>query len=191
MTLSSFGMPIPEEFTLVTSGFVAYMGMNPDRFPPPAGGGDPVNVYTLSVIAFIAVLGSDFLIYSIGKYGEDRIRSTKIFGKLFTEQRYAKVKKFYDKYGAYSCGLFRFMPGIRFPGHMSCGFMNVPISRFLLIDGLAALVSVPTQVYFVAKYGKEILENFKTFKVAIFSIVALIVIYMVIQNKFLNKTGNE
>ncbi len=187
MTLSSFGLPIPEEFTLVTAGFVAYMGMNPTDFPPPAGGGSPINVYTLAVVAFVAVLGSDFLIYSLGRFWEDRIRATRLFKKIFTEQRYASVKKFYDKYGAYSCGLFRFMPGIRFPGHMSCGFMKVPVSKFLLIDGTAALLSVPTQIYFVAKYGKEILHNFKTFKVIIFSVVALIVLYMAIKHHLKKK----
>jgi membrane protein DedA with SNARE-associated domain len=190
MTLSSFGLPIPEEFTLVTAGFVAYMGMNPSEFPPPASGGSPVNVYTLCFVAFVAVLGSDFLIYSLGRFWEDKIRKTRLFKKIFTEQRYEQVKKFYDKYGAYSCGFFRFMPGIRFPGHMSCGFMNVPIRKFLLIDGAAALLSVPTQVYFVATYGKEILENFKTFKFVIFGVIAVVILYMVIKHKLKKRKYN-
>ena len=38
MIASSFGLPVPEEITLVSVGLVAYMGSRPDLFPPPTKG---------------------------------------------------------------------------------------------------------------------------------------------------------
>ena len=47
---------------------------------------------------------------------------------------------------------------------MSCGLLGIPVWKFVLIDGLAALISVPTQVYFVATYGEVILDKLAEFK---------------------------
>ena len=35
MLLSSVGFPLPEEVTLVSVGVLAFMGANPEHFPPP------------------------------------------------------------------------------------------------------------------------------------------------------------
>lgn len=69
MYASSFGVPIPEELTLVTVGFLVYLGMNPQLYPMSAGG-EPLNVHITAVVCFAAVLSSDFLVYCIGRrYG--------------------------------------------------------------------------------------------------------------------------
>lgn len=60
--------------------------------------------------------------------------------------------------------IFRFTPGVRFPGHLSCGMMGISAWTFLAADGLAALISVPTQVYLFAHYGEVILSTIKTIK---------------------------
>lgn len=60
--------------------------------------------------------------------------------------------------------IFRFTPGVRFPGHLSCGMMGISPWTFLAADGLAALISVPTQVYLFAHYGEVILSTIKQVK---------------------------
>ena len=176
MTASSFGLPIPEEVTLVSAGLIAYMARHPDIFPPPTPDAVGVNLTLLSVICFIAVLGSDFLIYTIGRLFGDRIIETKFFKRNVGEKRFQKIDKLYQKYGYWASGLFRFLPGVRFPGHMSCGFMKVPVHRFLAVDGAAALLSVPTQVVLVAFYGEVILSKIKQFKIIAAEVIAVIVL---------------
>jgi membrane protein DedA with SNARE-associated domain len=68
MLASSFGFPVPEELVLISSGLVAYLGKNPEQFPPPYPGAQPVEMWTLMGVCFLAVFFSDFLVYSIGKY---------------------------------------------------------------------------------------------------------------------------
>ena len=55
--------------------------------------------------------------------------------------------------------------------------MGVSAWRFLLVDGTAALLSVPTQVVLVSIYGKEIIETFReyTFAFVGVAIVAFII----------------
>lgn len=165
MTASSFGLPIPEEMTLVSAGLVAYMASHPAKFPPPTPDAHGVNLYVLCLVCFLAVIGSDILIYFLGKIFGRRIVQTKFFMNRIGEERFEKINNIFKKYSYWACGLFRFTPGVRFPGHLSCGLMGIPLWKFVMVDGTAALISVPTQVYLVATYGEVILEKIKEFKI--------------------------
>ncbi len=174
MLMSSFGLPLPEEIVLISTGFACYMGMHPNIYPPPYPGAHPLNVYTAAGICFISVISTDLVIFILGK----------LFGKALFErkfmQRYkpkfSKVFKWVEKYGHWACGIFRFTPGLRFPGHMSCGMMGVTYTRFLLVDGTAALISTPTLVILVAFFGKEIIQKFKAFQIDLFILLGIAVL---------------
>ncbi len=190
MTMSSFGLPIPEEIILVSCGFIAYMTLNPDLYPPPSPDSTGVDLITLSIVCFLAVLLSDMVIFWLGKFFGPKIFASKFFKKNFNEKHLDKVNSWYKKYGAWVCGVFRFTPGLRFPGHMSCGMMGVKLWKFLAVDGTAALITVPTQVVFVAYYGKEILTYFKQFKMALGGVILLFVAYKLI-NKYRSKKASK
>jgi membrane protein DedA with SNARE-associated domain len=176
MTASSFGLPIPEEMTLVSAGLVAHMARNPDIYPPPTPGAEGVDLILLSTICFVAVLGSDVLIYFLGRIFGKKLIRTKFFNTNVGQARFNKINKIFQKYSFWASGIFRFLPGIRFPGHMSCGLMGIPLWKFMTVDGIAALVSVPTQVILVAFYGDVILEKFKEFKLILLGIIGTIVV---------------
>jgi membrane protein DedA with SNARE-associated domain len=184
MTASSFGLPIPEEMTLVSAGLVAYMAMHPDKFPPPTPDAEGVNLTVLSIICFLAVLGSDILIYFIGRLFGPKIVKSKFFNKQIGPKNYEKINKIFLKYSHWACGLFRFTPGVRFPGHMTCGLMGVPLWKFIAIDGSAALISVPTQVLLVAFYGEVILAKIKEFKIILISLIGIVVLFLLLRKLY-------
>jgi membrane protein DedA with SNARE-associated domain len=178
LTASSFGLPIPEEVTLVSVGLLAYLASQPDKFPPPYPGADPVNIYALMIVCFVAVFGSDALVYFIGKYGGRNLKKRPSWKKFFRSRAFRKAEVWTKHHGAIMSGVFRFTPGLRFPGHMICGMMGLPFWKFALVDGGAALLSVPTQVWFVANYGEEILAVMQKFKIYVLSGLATgLVIY--------------
>ncbi len=179
MTASSFGLPIPEEVTLVSAGLVAYMGRSPEAFPPPYPGAESVRLFTLATVCFLAVMGSDILIYFIGRMFGEKIVKTKFFHKRIGRDRFEKMNSWFNRYSAWACGIFRFTPGLRFPGHMSCGLLKIPLWKFVTIDGLAALLSVPTQVILVAFYGEVIIEVLREVKMAIAVLILGILIFFV------------
>lgn len=185
MFASSFGFPVPEELVLVTSGLVAYMAHNPDKFPPPYEGAVGVDVMTLAFVCFLAVFMSDFIVYLIGKFFGGRIIKTKFFQKQVAGKGFETINSWFQKYGGLACGIFRFTPGLRFPGHMSCGLLGIPVWKFMAIDGLAALISVPTQVYFVATYGEVILNKIAEFKMIALSILGVIAVGWLIRKVYL------
>lgn len=174
MTASSFGLPIPEEMTLISAGLVAYMAQHPAQFPPPHASAQGVNLIVLSGVCFLAVLGSDLLIYTIGRVYGQKVVKSKFFNKQIGQERFNKINQTFNKYSYWACGIFRFTPGVRFPGHMTCGLMGVPLWQFLMVDGLAALLSVPTQVLLVSHYGEVILERVTEFKIVLFGVIGLI-----------------
>lgn len=184
MFASSFGLPVPEELILISAGLVAYMAHNPADFPPPYAGAEGVNVLTLAVVCFLAVFFSDLVIYCIGKFFGGKIIKTKFFQKQVAGKGFDTINSWFQKYGGLACGIFRFTPGLRFPGHMSCGLLGIPLWKFMLIDGLAAAVSVPTQVYVVATYGELILEKIREFKIVAGSVLGVLILIWLIRKVY-------
>lgn len=181
MMLSAIGFPLPEEVTLISVGILAFMGGHPEHFPPPYAGAPVVNVHTASAIAFTAVVMSDFTIYLLGRiFGRKLLYHPRVH-KFFPEDLMKRVEEWTHKYGAYACGIFRFTPGLRFPGHLACGMMHYPAWKFLVIDGIAALISVPTQIYLLAHYGEPILKYLRQFKLVVLAVIGLLLLYVLIR----------
>jgi membrane protein DedA with SNARE-associated domain len=184
MLASAFGFPLPEEVTLVSVGILAYMGSHPEQFPGSNPNLPHVNVHEAAAIAFLAVFLSDCIIYFIGrKYGRKLVEHQRL-KRFFPEERLRRVEAWTKKYGAFACFIFRFTPGIRFPGHLACGMLRFEPWKFMVIDGFAAAISVPTQIYLLAFYGEPILKFLKEFKIVLFSLIALGIIYLVIRKYF-------
>jgi len=181
MFISSFGFPLPEEVPLVASGLVAYVARHPHLYPPPPGAGPAVNMWVLAAIGFFAVIISDTLVFFIGRFLGRRFRGNPRFEKWHRSPAFQKAEAWTAKYGAWASGIFRFTPGLRFPGHMACGLLGMPLWKFIAVDGTAALLSVPTQIILVGHYGDVILENFKTVKVVFLLLLALIALWFVIK----------
>ncbi len=180
MVLSAFGLPIPEEIVLISAGFVGHMALHPADFPPPYDGAPSVNVQVLAAVAFVAVICSDFLIYQLGKRFGPRLFKTRWFARLMSESSLDKIQRWTRKYGAWTVVLFRFTPGVRFPGHLMCGAMGLSPWRFVAVDFIAAGISVPTQVLLVSLYGETILLYFKPFRIYLLcTFAAALVIFLV------------
>jgi len=191
MMASSFGLPIPEEVILISAGLVAYMARNPSEYPPPFEGAEGVNVITLAIVCFCAVLLSDIIIYCIGRFFGSKLLETTFFKKRFGEEQLAKVDKWYQKYSSWMCGAFRFMPGIRFPGHLSCGMLKISFWKFVLIDGLAALISGTTHVLIVSQYGEIILTKIREFKMYVLIVIGLLLLIYFVRKFFFTKKKEQ
>lgn len=185
MILSSFGLPLPEEFVIITTSLLAYMASKPEVYPPPYPQAQGVSIFTLMIVMYIAVFLSDLLVYHIGQRLGQNITRQKWFSKLVKPQMFRKVKFWTQKYGAVATSFFRFIPGVRFPGHLACGALGIPLWKFMIFDGMAVTLSIPTQVYFIATYGEEILvfmSRFRNFLGILFSIFLGYIIWTIYRN---------
>lgn len=179
MVISGFGFPLPEEVTIVSVGILAYMGAHPADFPPPYEGARAIQGYEAAIVTLVSVVFADIMVFYLGRrFGRPLLQRPRI-RELFGEKVMKRINSWMAKYGIFAAFIFRFTPGIRFPAHVAMGASHFPIWQFILMDGVAALISVPTQILLIYHYGEQILSLFQRFKMAVAIGIVMLVIYAV------------
>ncbi|MDX3963049.1 DedA family protein [Pasteurella multocida] len=136
LILCGFGLPIPEDITLVSGGVIA--GLYPND----------VNVHVMLGVSMFGVLASDSCMYWLGRFYGAKILRFRFMRKLITVKRLRLVREKFEKYGNRVLFTARFLPGLRAVIYMVSGITRrVSYTRFLLIDFFAAIISVPIWVY--------------------------------------------
>jgi membrane protein DedA with SNARE-associated domain len=188
LTASSFGLPIPEEVTIISAGVVGYIVSHPQKFIPTEGSSQAVTAWGLALVCFLAVFLSDLLVFGIGRWARSHVSDSNRFAKVLKSAMFTKASELIEKHGMIMVATFRFTPGIRFPGHLACGFMQIPTWKFFAVDGLAALLSVPTQVLLIAFYGDVILDYLKQFKIALVVVIVILLFFYFLRSRFLKRS---
>ncbi|MGP1666261.1 MAG: DedA family protein [Rhodanobacter sp.] len=128
------GLPLPEDITLVAGGVIAGLGY--------------ANVHVMFALAMFGVLLGDAGIFLLGHHYGARILKWRFVARVLPPARYLKVQEKFDRYGNRVLFFARFLPGMRTAVYITAGTTHrVSFLRFLLIDTLAALISVPFWVY--------------------------------------------
>ncbi|AGG87464.1 MULTISPECIES: DedA family protein [Rhodanobacter] len=128
------GLPLPEDITLVAGGVIAGLGY--------------ANVHVMFALTMFGVLLGDCAIFLLGHHYGARILQWRFVARVLTPSRYVKVQEKFDHYGNRMLFFARFLPGMRTTVYLTAGTTHrVSFLRFLLIDTMAALISVPFWVY--------------------------------------------
>jgi membrane protein DedA with SNARE-associated domain len=170
MVASGFGFPLPEEVTIISLGLLAYVGSHPELFPPPAAGAVPVSIWIAPIVCFIAVVLSDMLVFSLGRVVGRKILRWPPLATEMSGNVLRKIEDWSYRYGVGAVAIFRFTPGLRFPAHIILGLSKLEMWKFVAMDGMAALISVPTQILLVAFYGEVILKTMYKFKLGLLTV---------------------
>jgi membrane protein DedA with SNARE-associated domain len=158
-----FGLPLPEDIILITGGMLSSHGVT--------------NHWVTLGICMAGVLIGDTIIYTAGRTMGERIKRTKLFSYLIQEERDKKIQFWFSKYGDKVIFFARFMPGLRTPLFLSSGVYRVPAWKFLLLDGIAAVISVPLWIWLGFLFGSnlELLElKIHQLKLGIYSILGVV-----------------
>ncbi|MGY3041251.1 membrane protein DedA with SNARE-associated domain [Rhodanobacter sp. TND4EL1] len=128
------GLPLPEDITLVAGGVIAGLGY--------------ANVHVMVALAMFGVLLGDCAIFLLGHHYGSRILKWRFVARILTPARYSKVQDKFQRYGNRVLFFARFLPGMRTTVYLTAGMTHrVSFARFLFIDTVAALISVPFWVY--------------------------------------------
>lgn len=128
------GLPLPEDITLVAGGVIAGLGY--------------ANVHAMFALTMFGVLLGDCAIFLLGHHYGARMLKWRFVARILTPSRYAMVQQKFARYGNRMLFFGRFLPGMRTTIYVTAGMTHrVSFLRFLLIDTLAALISVPIWVY--------------------------------------------
>lgn len=146
LLLTGFGLPLPEDIPLLIAGYLC--GQTP--------GGHP-HVWIMIPGCMIAILGSDVILYYLGRWFGPSIQRHRYLIRLVGNRNLARTRYLFRKHGNKFVFFARFLPGVRAPAFFTAGTYKMPLSRFLLWDGAAAMFSVPW-VVLLAWYFHDSLE---------------------------------
>lgn len=132
LVLCGLGLPVPEDLILVLAGATAAAAGR--ELLPMVGA------------AFVGVYLGDLLTFSIGRRWGQSIASTAPFAWMFTERRLRRARAYFRRYGDRTIFLARFVTGFRALVFLLAGSMGVPPRRFMGINLLGALITVPLEV---------------------------------------------
>ena len=199
LLLCGFGLPVPEDITLVAGGFISSMACSVDGTSLEALKSCNEVHYMLAV-SMAGVLIGDSTMYFLGRIFGEKLLKIKFFSKIVTPERYQWIQEKFAKHGFWFIFAARFMPGLRSPIFVVTGISKkVSYLKFVLTDGIAALISVPVWVY-LGFWGERQLSDLKLldhyvkkgqysiFIILGIAIVTLLVIWFV-KKKIKEKTG--
>ena len=171
LIICGFGVPIPEDITLVSGGVIA--GLYPES----------VNSHLMLLVSMIGVLVGDSCMYWLGRIYGTRILRFRPMRKIVTLKRLKMVRDKFAQYGNRVLFVARFLPGLRAPVYMVSGITHrVSYTRFVLIDFCAAIISVPIWVYlgeFGAKNLHWLHEQIEKGQMVIYMLIGLLGLFLV------------
>lgn len=132
LILGSLGFPFPEDAILLFSGYLICT--------------DVLNPVSVALVAYVGVLASDFIIYSMGRRYGRRVVTHPRFHRLLSPERLASLESKFQRCGNILIFLGRHLWGLRSQIFLTAGIMGIPPKKFLLIDALAALITVPVMM---------------------------------------------
>lgn len=123
------GVPLPEDISLILGGFLAHKGA--------------ASLPVMMGVGFFGILAGDSLIFLAGRrLGSQvgRSSSSGFFARVVTPEKRAKVEGLFALHGQKIVMVARFLPGVRAVTYFTAGSAGMSYWRFIMWDGLAALL---------------------------------------------------
>ncbi len=172
LLLCGFGLPIPEDISLIAAGYLSWCGGGADRCPKLPG----LYVHTAFAVCLIAVLAGDTIAFFFGRRYGRRVLASNLARRYFTPRRQLRVRAYFRKFGSKVVLVGRFTPGLRFTIFFTAGTLHVRPSVFFIYDFIAAAFSVPVLVYVAWFFGEQIDNVIKYSRRAEHGILIVVVI---------------
>jgi membrane protein DedA with SNARE-associated domain len=162
------GLPVPEDISIVASGILVSV--------------KATSFFNAFAICVAGIIIGDGTIYWMGRLFGKKLFKAPIISKIVSDKFLVHGKRAFNRFGNKIIFFARFLPGLRAPIYFLAGSMKVSYPFFLLVDFLAALISVPIWIYIGKIFGENIsvLEKaIKHFKLgSILLVLFLILIFI-------------
>jgi membrane protein DedA with SNARE-associated domain len=140
LILTPFGLPIPEEISLLVCGIVVKQGAQ----TWPVGW----------MVGFAGVTIGDIISWGMGR--SIGMEPRGFMARRIGKDRIENIELFYERWGNFAIVIARMLPGMRMPTFFFAGASGVPLWRFFLIDATAALVTVNIFFWLGYSFADEI-----------------------------------
>jgi membrane protein DedA with SNARE-associated domain len=150
---AGLGLPLPEDIPLIAAGWLVHKSDG------------QVHLHLMILTGLAGVMLGDTMLFYMGRRYGTHIVEHRWLRRIAKPWLVEKARQKYVQHGAKILFAARFMPGLRAVLFMTAGTFRVPAWKFLLIDGFAALISVPTWIWAASKFSgtiEELLHDAKT-----------------------------
>jgi membrane protein DedA with SNARE-associated domain len=126
---TGLGVPMPEELPIVLGGVLTTH--------------EEVRWYIMLPVCIVGVIIGDSFLYLIGRYWGTKLIDLPFVRKhLLTPEKFDSIAENFQKYGVKILLFARLTPGIRAPIFLTAGITKLPITHFLIADGIYAIPGV-------------------------------------------------
>ena len=170
--LCGLGLPVPEDIPLIVSGILI--------------GSHKMHLGIAAPLAWAGIIGGDCMLYMLGRRYGLNITRVPFVGKHVTKERIEKAEKLFERWGLWVVAVGRLFAGIRGAMVVAAGTLRFNFIKFIIADGLAALVSGGLFMFLGYKVGQNIhkIHRYKHWIALGFIIVGILaVIYFIWRNR--------
>jgi membrane protein DedA with SNARE-associated domain len=121
------GFPLPEDVPLLIAGAFVSTGR--------------MNLALAAIAAWCGIVGGDVVLYNLGRVFGLEVRRIPVLGRHLSEKRIEQVHGMFERWGVWVVAVGRMFAGIRGTMVVVAGTIRFTFWKFLLADGLAAIVS--------------------------------------------------
>ena len=144
LVLCGFGFPLPEEVTMLGSGFLLYQGR--------------VEGLAILGVCFTATLIGDSIPYWLGRiYGRKALK-IKAVRRILHPERLNNIERRFQRNDTRAVFVCRFLPGLRLPAWFTAGTLGMSYARFLAVDAAGAAIMTPLFIWLGFASGEKIAE---------------------------------
>jgi membrane protein DedA with SNARE-associated domain len=155
LVLCGFGLPLPEDIILVAGGVLAWRA-SPLDAATLQGMLHDEGLISMVAVGLAGIVGGDFIIFWAGRRFGHRVADFRPLRRVVTPEKLERVEKLMRRRGNVVVVLARYLPGIRAPTYFTAGHARMPVWKFLLMDGAAALISAPLWVCIGFYFGSDL-----------------------------------
>ncbi len=121
------GLPLPEDVPLILSGALVHQGT--------------LRLVPVCIVAWCGIMAGDLMLYHLGKKLGPGVTKLPVIGRHITEKRLEKLQGQFEKYGIWVVAIGRLFAGIRGAMVVTAGTLRYSLVKFIIADGIAAVVS--------------------------------------------------
>lgn len=171
------GFPLPEDVPLIATGYLIWEGT--------------MLWFPAVLITILGVLIGDTLLFFLGRKMGMRILEQERVQTLFKPEKIRRTRAYFRKYGEKLVFFARFVAGFRAAAFFMSGAMGMRYMRFIVLDGIAALLSVPVWIgvgygmgHYLGDEISQILKGMKEVKLVVTSVILFIFAIVVARGYF-------
>lgn len=140
---SGMGLPVPEELWVVGAGASS-------RHPPHADPPIDLAWWIMLPTCIFGVVAGDCFLYTVGRLWGHKLLDRKWVQRwILPPAKRERIQRNFRRYGVWILLGARLLPGIRSPIFLMAGMNHMPVTKFLLADGLYAIPGV-SMLFFLA-----------------------------------------